>query len=83
MRCQIVRLKKTRFREVLHEESMGIAKRDARGRVIGARSAERDIFRFFVCLLDWVGLGRRRRVGEMSWGLFGGDVVHGVGVVWC
>ena len=38
-----VRLMKTRFREVDQEESMGIAKREARGRVIGASSAESDI----------------------------------------
>lgn len=43
-----VREKKRRFREVVHELSMGIAKREARGRVMGerseARAVTRDIF---------------------------------------
>ena len=38
-----VREKKTRFRDVDQEDSIGIAKRDASGRVIGARREERDI----------------------------------------
>jgi hypothetical protein len=41
-----VREKKTRFRDVDQEESMGIAKREARGRVIGERRVVRDIFAF-------------------------------------
>lgn len=35
--------KKTRFMEVDQEESIGIAKSDANGRVIGARRPESDI----------------------------------------
>jgi len=39
-----VRLKKTRLRDVDHDESIGMAKREARGRVNGARSADSDMF---------------------------------------
>lgn len=38
-----VRLRKTRFKDVDQEESIGMAKREAKGRVMGANSAERDI----------------------------------------
>jgi hypothetical protein len=38
-----VREKKTRLRDVDQEDSMGIAKREAKGRERGARRAERDI----------------------------------------
>jgi hypothetical protein len=39
-----VRLKKTRLRLVDHEDSIGIAKREPRGRAMGARSEDRDMF---------------------------------------
>jgi hypothetical protein len=35
---------KTRFSDVDHEENMGIARNEASGRVMGARSEESDIF---------------------------------------
>jgi hypothetical protein len=38
------RLMKTRFSDVDHEENMGIARNEASGRVMGARSEESDIF---------------------------------------
>lgn len=34
---------KTRFKDVDHDDSIGMAKKEARGRVKGASSAERDI----------------------------------------
>lgn len=49
-----VRDRKTRLMEVDQEESMGIAKSEARGRVKGVRSAVRDM----VCL-EIVRLVRR------------------------
>jgi len=40
------RERKTRLRDVLHEESMGIARSEPSGTASGARSAESDIFGF-------------------------------------
>jgi hypothetical protein len=46
--------RKTRFKDVDHEESMGIARREASGTVKGAKSDVRDIVaRFSVLFLKW------------------------------
>ena len=47
-----VRERKTRLMDVDQEESMGIAKREARGRVSGVRRAVRDIL-FELEMCDW------------------------------
>lgn len=39
-----VKLKKTRLRDVDHDESIGIANNDASGRLIGTSSDDSDIF---------------------------------------
>ena len=43
-----VKLRKTRFKDVDQEESIGMAKKEAKGRVMGASNAERDIL-MIVC----------------------------------
>lgn len=54
-----VREKNTRFIDVCHEESIGIAKSEAIGRVMGARREESDIVREY--LLDKKNYINRRR----------------------